>query len=656
MPSLNLLKAAMFCPGPEGFWGLPLLLWGDPGCLAAGTHLSYQSRGPAGRKRSTKGGTIERLYQVFHRVAGPGSGRYQIAPRDSQFFVPSMTDDGRIFQNRVTNVIFSGRKRVFRLKTRRGFEIEATADHKFFVGDGYTPLADLCSGDTVYVHANTAVRHGAVPPSPRGNRAELYVKAHPVAPTKIVGGRYIYKRLFRARAAVEAHMNGLSLDEFVARLDAGKIEGLRFLRSEQDVHHRDEDSMNDALDNLEVFTHAQHARVHGHKHPIVFMATPDVVESIEERDVQDVYDISVADPYRNFVANGFVVHNCGKTAMVKQLVRSFGLPYQRLSPAERGEGQFGVVPVPDAEAKFLRYPPPDWARDLADGGLIFLDEINTAVPALQAPLLGAVQLRTIGSHVFGPRTRVIGAANLTADAAGGWDLAISLRNRFGHLDFQGLSPSEWVVGFLSNFQGGADERLDAVKEEARVMHEWPAADAFARGLVGGFIQRRPDLLHKKPKKGDPILSWPSRRTWDYAATALASARVHHLSEIEGDELVSAFVGAPVMAEFATWRANADLPDPVDVLDEKVKFVHDARRLDRTLAVLSSCAALVIAPKADKRKERSGVLWTLLGTVLDTAADCAIPAARALVINKLLPTEHKAVLHKIQPMLAAAGIR
>src|SRR3990167_2013961 len=67
----------------------------------------------------------------------------------------------------------------------------------------------------------------------------------------------------------------------------------------------------------------------------------------------------------------------GKTHNVARAVRRTTLPYYRLSPGERGEGQFGVVPVPGADG-FLHYPAPDWASQLDDrnGGVIFLDEIN----------------------------------------------------------------------------------------------------------------------------------------------------------------------------------------------------------------------------------------------------------------------------------------
>lgn len=350
----------------------------------------------------------------------------------------------------------------------------------------------------------------------------------------------------------------------------------------------------------------------------------------------------------------------GKTHVIKAVCRALGLELERLSPGERGEGQFGVVPVPNADG-FLDYPAPAWARKFRDrAGCIFVDEANTAPPgSIQAALLGLVQLRILGSHEFDRRTRTIAAANEVADAAGGWDLPLALANRFGHLDFDAGTAEDWGVAFLGGFADVEGSAGDAAAEEKRVLEAWPAADAAARGLVNGFITRRPELLHKKPSKGAKVKAWPSRRTVTYASHALAGAAVHGLTESETDELMGAFVGEAWVREFATWRANADLPDPAAVLDGKATFTHDSRRLDRTLAVLGACAALVSPKAAANRKARAGVLWTLIGRVMDDAADAAVPAARVLVNASLVAStvpESKPVLNRLDKVLTASGVR
>lgn len=347
----------------------------------------------------------------------------------------------------------------------------------------------------------------------------------------------------------------------------------------------------------------------------------------------------------------------GKTAMIKTVTKALGLYCYRISPAERGEGQFGVCPVPGADG-MLHYPPPVWAKLLEGRSLLFVDEIGSAPPALQAPLLGLVQLRTLGDHQFGAGVRVIGAANEVADAAGGCDLAPALCNRFGHFDFEGLDTTDWTTGLLGSFKTPESAApLDAAKLEEHVMAEWSGADAYARGMIAGFITRRPELLHQRPKRGAAgFRTWPSRRSVEYACVALASSRVHRLSEMDTDTLMASFVGLPWVSEFRAWTALQDLPDPAAVLDGTVKFEHDEHRLDRTLAVLGACAALVIPEKAHNRQARAGAAWQLIGTVIKDAADCVVSPARAMLkAGLIVPKVSGAVLAKLQPILVAAGI-
>lgn len=346
----------------------------------------------------------------------------------------------------------------------------------------------------------------------------------------------------------------------------------------------------------------------------------------------------------------------GKTTFLRQVARMFALHCERISPAERGEGQFGVVPVPGDDG-FLHYPAPLWARDMRDGGLLFLDEINLAPPALQAPMLGLVQLRVLGEHQFPGTVRVLAAANELRDAAGGWDLAPALCNRFGHFDYEGLDTEAWADGLLSHFDAEAAAVTPAHVIEERVRAEWAAKDAEARGMIAGFLTRRSDLLHKRPVTGGVnTRAWPSRRSCEYAAIALASAKVQGLSVQDTDVLLQAFVGFPWVSEFRTWEAAVDLPNPADLLDGKIKFVHNDLRLDTTLVALGACAALVVPEKATRRRERVTALWQLLNTVSKSAPEAAMPAARILIKQKLIGNEYGSVdaLKVLHPVLRAAG--
>src|SRR5690606_36928755 len=51
----------------------------------------------------------------------------------------------------VSNVFYSGRKEVFKVRLASGREVEATANHPFLAFDGWTPLGELTVGDRVAV-------------------------------------------------------------------------------------------------------------------------------------------------------------------------------------------------------------------------------------------------------------------------------------------------------------------------------------------------------------------------------------------------------------------------------------------------------------------------------------------------------------------------
>lgn len=353
----------------------------------------------------------------------------------------------------------------------------------------------------------------------------------------------------------------------------------------------------------------------------------------------------------------------GKTSLVKALCQASGLHYERLSPAERGEGQFGVVPVPGTDG-FLHYPAPAWVQQFAQGGVLFLDEVNTAPPALQAPLLGLSQLRTLGTHVFNHRTRVVAAANEVQDAAGGWDLAPATANRFCHIVYEGLAARTWAQALLSGF--GRDSAPAAPAEpaadiEAKVMLRWPAEVARARGVVASFIQAKPGLAHAAPRLEDNTASkaWPSRRSWEYVVHALAGATIHNLTAEETQMLVQGFVGEAAAIEFYSWMQNMDLPDPVALLDGQVKWSIDLDRLDRTMAVLNVATAMVKPINAERRNPRGVVLWSIVADLLSKAPDIAIVFAQQLLTvengqKALMPPEAFAAIGALSPYLLASG--
>lgn len=191
-----------------------------------------------------------------------------------------------------------------------------------------------------------------------------------------------------------------------------------------------------------------------------------------------------------------------------------------------------------------------------------------------------------------------------------------------------------------------------------MLAEWSIPFAKAKGLVSGFLHRRPDLLHKRPAAHDPeaARAWPSHRVWDATTRAIASCEVHGLDESQTDHVLTSIVGIGAMTELVSFRVNADLPDPVALLDGKVKWKHDPDRLDRTMAVLSAISSVVCDPTCSNREARVDMTWSVLADVSHGAEDIVISSIKPLIGAKLhLVKRALPVIAKLKPILDGAGV-
>lgn len=355
----------------------------------------------------------------------------------------------------------------------------------------------------------------------------------------------------------------------------------------------------------------------------------------------------------------------GKSTIVESFARAYGQACEVLAPGERGEGQFGVVPVP--EGGKLTYPVPDWVDPLEEtGGVLFVDEINTAPPAIQPALLGLCLARRIGTHRISGNVRPIAAANETEDAAGGYDLPPALANRFVHVSVDSMINAEqWADGLVDDCWYDEPENiLNTAATEAKIMQEWANVYSVKRGVVAGFIRRRPDMLLAKPKANDPNAgkAWASPRTWEMATRLLATCEILGAGELERDILLAGSVGEGPSGELLSFLREIDLPKPSDLISGKVKFVHDPGRLDRSFATLNALASYVVGLEAGKKqKDAAGVAWDILGEIHATGAeDLLVGPGSALVRAKLTHAQGvkpaQKVLAKLQPVLQAAGVQ
>jgi len=171
------------------------------------------------------------------------------------------------------------------------------------------------------------------------------------------------------------------------------------------------------------------------------------------------------------------------------------------------------------------YPPEFLPRE--GQGILFLDEINLAPPAMQGMAQQLILDRRVGSYCVPEGWFIWAAGNRKEDRAAVFDMPAPLANRFAHLTVESDFESFKTYAFT----------------------------ASAHEQVLAFLSFRPELLHKLDPQQP---AWPSPRSW-MMASALHTAGLD----------VSSAVGLGAATEFAAFlKFYRKLPDIDRILQGK----------------------------------------------------------------------------------------
>jgi len=170
--------------------------------------------------------------------------------------------------------------------------------------------------------------------------------------------------------------------------------------------------------------------------------------------------------------------------------------------------------------------------------ILFLDEMNSAAPAVQAAAYQLILNRKVGQYTLPDNVLIVAAGNREADKGVTYRMPAPLANRFVHL--------ELAVDFDDWFQWAVDNNIN-------------------KDVVGYLQFSKKDLYDFDPKS--PSRSFATPRSWTF---------VSELIDDEDDEetltdLVSGSVGEGLAVKFMAHRKVAsEMPNPTDILAGKVK--------------------------------------------------------------------------------------
>jgi hypothetical protein len=304
-----------------------ILLAMGMGCIEGDAELIINRRGCARRI------TLREFHRKFHGGETKRRRWQQLATRTRSMI------DGELRLNDVLDVVAQGIKPVVRVTLASGRSLRVTADHEIGCLEGrWVPAEALKPGDVVLTNGIPACKScGGI------HRVTTYKYAKHVGICRSCIGRFRrvkgkcidkdgYIRLYGMKPHPRANKAGQVYEHIVVMERALGRE----ITASEHVHHKNHIRHDNRPENLEVLPALQHYIHHG-KHggyihleggKVQFVPKPDPVILVEPDGETDVYDLKMAGPGNNFVANGIIVHNCGKSLVACMLL--LGLAARRV--------------------------------------------------------------------------------------------------------------------------------------------------------------------------------------------------------------------------------------------------------------------------------------------------------------------------------------
>ena len=321
------------------------LLGDEMGCIdgSAQVRISRAGKGFALSLRD--------LYSAFHGGKRSAASRRTWNP-SIPTYIRSLCD-GELRLNLVHDVLDKGERPVVQLTLASGKTLLLTPDHEVATPKGFVRADRLVAGADVLTNGQPRCKDCGgteqviTSSSARfvGSCRKCMYRKHRDKPTW-KGGRSIDKDGYVRTAGQQEHPRANRAGQVYEHVLVMEKHLGRFVGVDEVVHHKNGDKTDNRIENLELTTPSAHMADHGREGGyrrlhggrggkgglVTFTPKLDQVISVEACGVAHVYDVVCADPHRNFVANGIVVHNCGKT--IQALVAApTGAPVLVVCPA-----------------------------------------------------------------------------------------------------------------------------------------------------------------------------------------------------------------------------------------------------------------------------------------------------------------------------------
>jgi len=232
----------------------------------------------------------------------------------------------------------------------------------------------------------------------------------------------------------------------------------------------------------------------------------------------------------------------GKSEVVADITRELGGFMIDLRLGQMDPTDIRGIPFYNKEMGKMDWAPP---IDLPDEVLasqypiivLFMDEMNSAAPAVQAAAYQLVLNRRIGRYVLPDNVVMIAAGNRESDKGVTYRMPTPLANRFVHVE---------------------------MRPDFAAWQDWAVQNQIHRDVVGYITFAKQDLYDFDAKSSSRSFATP--RSWTFVSDLLAD---EDLDEVTATDLIAGTVGEGLAVKFMAHRKiSAKLPRPEDILSGK----------------------------------------------------------------------------------------
>ena len=198
------------------------------------------------------------------------------------------------------------------------------------------------------------------------------------------------------------------------------------------------------------------------------------------------------------------------------------------------------LPRYDSETDTTRWAHPSFLPHGEKNYLINLEELPSAVPAMQAALYQLILDRAVGEYQLPEGAAIIGAGNRQSDRGVVHRMPTPLASRLVHLEVK-PDINEWMT--------------------------WATRNGIAPEVIF-FLRFRPELLHlfDPDESKDSCPAFPCPRTWEFVSNIMnGEARLPIDIELP---LIRGTVGEAASVEFVAFmRVWRNIPNPMRVFED-----------------------------------------------------------------------------------------